>query len=412
MRRSALLAIVLALAAFAVLAAGGRDSLEPEPAVGGAKPAPLLALVGALHEHSGYSDGPPGTRPADYYAAGREAGLDFLGGSEHAESLAFPGTFSEDCLDPVQTPTCVVADQVEPENSARKWEATAEQAAAATDERFAGIRGFEWSSDRQNHLGVFFSRNHTTSDTDGSELTMDGFWDWFTRAPESGGGADGLGVFNHPGLKDRGDDDPSRNWSDFAHVPAADERMVGVEVFSYGGSSGRSRDYGSAGPPEGWYARALDRGWHVGAIAGEDLHDDWAGPEFAKTVVLASERTPAAIREGLLARRFYAVLGTATRLAFTVDGEPMGSRLERPAGRPLAFRAAVSDPAASVELVTAGGRVVATGAGSLRAARPVDAAEGWYFVRARSATGAPLAYSSPVWVTAVGKSPSRPGRPR
>jgi hypothetical protein len=50
---------------------------------------------------SGYSDGWPGSRPADFYASGRSHGL-----------------------------------------------ATAEQAAAATTKTFTAFRGFEWTSDR------------------------------------------------------------------------------------------------------------------------------------------------------------------------------------------------------------------------------------------------------------------------
>ena len=35
-----------------------------------AEKSPYLELVGAMHEHSAYSDGWPGTTPDDYYASG------------------------------------------------------------------------------------------------------------------------------------------------------------------------------------------------------------------------------------------------------------------------------------------------------------------------------------------------------
>ncbi|TQS23289.1 hypothetical protein [Microbispora hainanensis] len=37
-----------------------------------------------MHEHSGYSDGWPGSRPADYFGSGRDKhDLNFVGSSEH-----------------------------------------------------------------------------------------------------------------------------------------------------------------------------------------------------------------------------------------------------------------------------------------------------------------------------------------
>ena len=372
-----------------------RDVLVCLAVAVGAASAPASAagavseLVGAVHEHTGYSDGKPGTRPLDAYGAGKAAGLDFLFTTEHGELLDFPGTASEDCIPAVGA--CVVADTVEPENSARKWAAIAEQAAETSDATFTGLRGFEWTSDRHGHINVLLSQNYNSAYVGADNATMEDFWEWFLRSPSAGGGADGLGVFNHPGQKDVSTEDPGRNWNDFAHVPSADGRMVGLEVFG-----SRDRDYGSVGPGGGYFAHALDRGWHVGAIGAEDSHDDaWGAPDRGKTIVLAEDRSVAAIREALLARRFYAVLGPAQRLTFTVDGAPMGSRLRRTEGDLLTISAS---GAPRLELVSRGGAVVATGAGTLTVPRPVSDAEPWYFVRARDGAGKVVAYSSPVWV--------------
>lgn len=401
----ALLAAVLGTPAVGAPAAGAaEDGLRP--------------IVGALHEHSAYSDGWPGTRPADYYASAARFGLGFLGGGEHSDNLALPTVLSEACVGggrggdgEVLAAQCLLADQVNPGDSLRKWDAMGEQAAAATAAQpgFAGFRGFEWSSNRFNHLNVYFSRNYTSAYSDGGMADMGSFWSWFTRAPSLGGGSDGLGTFNHPGAKQT-EPLPGRDWEDFRHVAAADERMVGIEVFN------DRKEYGSAGGPypEGSYVRALDRGWHVGAIGAEDLGhrkpplDDWGGPGWAKTVVLAPEATPAAIRSALLARSFYATGPGegALRLELTVDGERMGARLERATGARLAVAAGVSDPAVTLELVTSGGRVVARGGDSLRARRRAATDERWYFVRARRGEQI-VGYSSPVWVQAA--DGQRPG---
>ena len=293
----------------------------PAPASAGVEP-----LVGSLHEHSGYSDGWPGSRPQTYFESGRSFGLDFMAGSEHSDNADLPLVASEYCLDPLVAPQCLLADQFEPLNSFRKWDATLEQARAATTPAFTAFRGFEWSTDRFGHINVYFSRNDANAKGDGGYATMDAFYSWFTRAPSVDGGADGLATFNHPGAKSLHDDDPAFNWNDFAYVPQADTRMVGIEVFN------DRRDYGT------WYSHALDRGWHLGAIGAEDLGhdraDDWGGPTWPKTVVLAEDRSEPALKAAMLARRFYAIRRPGISLTYTADGRPMGSRVTRTEGKP------------------------------------------------------------------------------
>ena len=136
--------------------------------------------------------------------------------------------------------------------------------------------------------------------------------------------ADGIGVFNHPDQKKLSDSDPGRNWNDFSYVPAADRQMVGIEVFN---------DHDDYDP---WYPRALDAGWHVGAIGGEDLghrrSDDWGGPSWAKTVIDSPSRSADSIRHAMSARHFYAVRNPDLRMSFTVDGERDGLE-DQPGGR-------------------------------------------------------------------------------
>ena len=363
----------------------------------------LHEYVGALHDHSAYSDGWPGTRPADVFASGKRYGLDFLGISDHSDNMGIPLVFSEACYGQgrggdgeVLADKCLMADQVNPADSFRKWDATGEQAQAASSSSFSGLRGFEWSSDRYGHLNVFFSSNWTGAYQDGGFVDMATFWSWFERPPSLGGGLDGIGTFNHPGAKDL-EPAPGFNWNDFAYQPAADERMVGVEVFN------DKKDYGSE-----YYAHVLDKGWHVGAIGAEDLGhrkpplDNWGGPQWAKTVVIASSQAPADLKAALLARRFYAIGPdeNALRLAFTVDGQRMGTRLDRETGDKLDIAASASDTGLRLELITSGGKTVASAAGGeLTTHRKATTGERWYFVRALRGDKV-VAWSSPVWVRA------------
>jgi hypothetical protein len=367
----------------------------------------LEEFEGAIHEHTAYSDGEPGTRPSDAFAAVRDRGSDFMALTDHSDAFALPIVVSTDCLG-ARLLECLIADRQRPGDSFRKWQAMREQTDAATTDDFVGIRGFEWTNDRHGHINVLFSQNHTNAKIDGGYLAMGFFWSWFTRPAALGGGGDGLAIFNHPGRRELGElvpggfispylpDDltvPGGDWDAFRHVPAADPRMVGMELFN-GGS-----DYGDADRlhPAGSYGEALDKGWHVGAIGAEDIHDTgWGVPDAPKTVILAPELTRAALRDALAARRFYAVRNAGVRLSFTADGEPMGARLERAAGVPIRLEASAAG--ATLELVTSGGAVVASGAGTIDVTRPASGSERWYFVRALDPEGRAIAYSSPVWI--------------
>jgi hypothetical protein len=359
---------------------------------------------GAIHEHSGYSDGVPGSTPADYYAAGAAAGLDFLGSAEHSDSEDLPVVFSEDCLAVPDIAGCAIADPDSPVNSFRKWEATREQADAASTPDFTAFRGFEWTSDRFGHINVYFSRQAVNAKIDGGYAALEAFWAWFTRPPSQGGGGDGLATFNHPDDKKLSDLDPGKNWNDFAYVPEADDRMVGVELFNGGG-----RHY------ESWYVRALDRGWHVGAVGAEDSHGPtWATPNLAKTVLLARDRSPGALYEAMYARRMYAQLDADARIEMLAAGKPMGSQIALTAGSttPIFASAQVAGAVSKIELISNGGAVVASSAESILPylvySATASADERWYFARVTANVGGSnrvVAYSSPVWIRSAAYPP-------
>ncbi len=387
--RGALLGAVITM--LAVLAPAGPAGAAPDP----------LVLEGALHEHSGYSDGWPGSTPRTYFAAGRDEGLDFMGSADHSDNVFLPFVFSTYCAQDINA--CREADPVTPADSYRKWPATLEQADAASTPTFTAFRGFEWTSDVFGHVNVYFSSQVTNAKTDGG--TPDVLWKWLNRPAADGGGGDGIATFNHPGAKGA-PGTPEFNWHDFAFRHSADQQVVGIETFN------DRTDYGSDGakgnpPAGGWYAHALDRGWHVGAVGAEDLGhdkaDDWGGPTRGKTVILAAGRSRADLKAAMLERRFYAVRRHGIRLTFTVDDRPMGTRFDATQGAPLHVAATVSAPPAEgddlhLDLITSGGAVIATGDETLSADLTADAAQRWYYVRARRGTE-PIAYSSPVWTS-------------
>ncbi|MGH7805008.1 MAG: hypothetical protein ACREQJ_11720, partial [Candidatus Binatia bacterium] len=210
----------------------GYVGAPPSPSLGDGE---FLAAFGAVHEHSSYSDGDPDSIPRDYFAAAKTGAngvrLDFLMSSEHSENEKLPVTTAERCLQhakpgvdaaasllggdpaPLSTwlsnvaaagPATIVSDallcnHVDDPDHYFKWQATLEQAAQATDvsdggefDGFTAIRGFEWTNDVQNHLGVYFSRNVVNAKIDGSYLDLTFFWTWLLEPAAEGGGDDAL----------------------------------------------------------------------------------------------------------------------------------------------------------------------------------------------------------------------------
>ncbi len=336
-------------------------------------------LLGSIHEHSGFSDGEVGTTPADYFAAGAQQGLDYMIGTEHSDNAQLPVTASTDCVS-AQLPDCL---QLSPEGLS-KWNSTASMAAAASSESFTAVRGFEWTSDRFGHINVLFSANDINAKTGtGYLVSMEDFWLWLALPANLGGGGDGLVVFNHPGREDMlhtacenlgpledvcgtvYNGDPAYAFNDFAYRADADAQVVGIEMY---GKSNHYYDGDNGAPAGGWYAYALDKGWHLGPVGAEDEHGTaWATPERAKTVLLASDRSAEALREALQARRFYALAHgyNAVRLNLSAHADqgsdrwPMGSQLRLPADTELELRinvAGLQQP--RIEWIGAGGEVV------------------------------------------------------
>ncbi|MCW2542571.1 MAG: putative metal-dependent phosphoesterase TrpH, contains domain [Frankiales bacterium] len=429
---SAAVAVALALPLSQTSAAGVVSDLYGADKQTGQHIPPLGGLgrtyvpyVGSLHEHSGYSDGWDGSTPATYFASGEHFGLDFMGGSDHSDFLSAPISTSQYCfpdptnpqnVDPValaaELPNCPLADP-DPVKSLTKWDATKKYAVAATTPTYGAFQGFEWTSDVYGHISAYFSKNFANAKLDGYP-TPKTFYDWLSRRPELGGGSDALAVFNHPGAKDQLKparnavglaDSTSLNWNDFAYDARVDNQFVGVETYNDKDEYGTTRD--ASKYPEGYYAHVLDKGWHVAPIGAEDLGhrraDDWGGPSWAKTVVLATDRSPAALKAAMLARRIYSVRNKDIRIDLHVAGEMMGTRLTVPTGSALPIDATATwpgHPGLTLQLVTSHGVVVASGTDSLSTSRVSSGSEKYYFLRVKDGTSY-VAYSAPVWISAA-----------
>lgn len=321
-------------------------------------------LLGAMHEHTAYSDGQANTDPEQVYRQTRERGMDFVMSSDHSDNLAIPLALpdTDNCTD--NPLSCLISDPDNLPNSLTKWRSTLNQANAVTGESpglFTAMRGFEWTSDRFGHANVYMSKfNINAKLGPGYVVSMDLFWQWFVLSPQFGGGGDGIMVFNHPGREDAihgvllqigegvgqatrmagalnalnvfQQGDPAYAFNDFKYVAPADYRVVGLEVF------GKGDEYDTDGKFGSWYGHALDKGWYLGPVGSEDHHaTDWGGSSLPKTVVISRANNQAEIREAFLARRFYTVAQNENALRMNFDAVqpsiqgaqrlPMGSRI-------------------------------------------------------------------------------------
>ncbi len=365
-------------------------------------------FIGSTHQHSIFSDGSPGTTPADYYGTGKTNGYDFVFGSDHSDGFIIPVGLHEDCASE-QLIDCITIDPMAPTDGILKWATTKRMAEEATvANEFLAVRGFEWTSDRTGHINVYFTKNITNAKTDGGYVDISLFYNWLSTEPltiplldelTGGlGGADGLAVFNHPGDKKLAEEDPAYNWNNFAFSEKAEPFMVGMEVFN-GGS-----DYASDG--RAFFQEALDKGWHIGAIASEDHHGtDWNNASDPKTVFIATELTETGMKQAMRDRSFYAVRDHGLRMEFTTGtGSPMGSQLSRKTGSVVTLIAEVTSiNVTKLELVSITGRIVATVEGTrFRINVDVLEAEQYYYLRAADSTNRTMAYSSPIWIKGGG----------
>ncbi len=424
--------------------------------------------VGAVHEHSGYSDGDPAMIPRDYFAAAtsghnvsddglRDTGvkLDFMLSSEHSENEKLPITTSAACLpfsqdfasdpgalaeaDPTAFVTMLACSHLEDPDHYFKWRAALQQAGETSTPEFTAVRGFEWTNDFFNHMNVYFSTNVVNAKIDGSYVSMAFFWDWLREPVDQGGGADALVTFNHPGgnpklspfdgglphtdvLAATG----GANWNDLAYVPEVDERVVGIEV--------------NGGDDIEWYVKALTKGWHVGPVAAEDEHQrEWATTQDGKTLMLTRGRSPrdyywamknrrtVAIRRELVAgapgskAQFPQILFWADG-ASVQTGAPLGSRITTPGPHTLHVDIQGLPGGAKVSLLTRAGQNapipladdnIAAGFSATHLLQPPATGEDWYFVVVCPAGAAlcgsdrnHLAVTAPIWFGPGGAPPT------
>ena len=309
----------------------------------------LNIYYGDLHNHTGYSDGVPGSTPKIAFDTARARGLHFLAVTDHGFLL-----------------------------TETEWQNMRSQADDATDDgHFVALAGIEFTH-AKGHMNIFNIDTLVHRDQPGFE-TIQGFYNWIVTHPTA------FAQFNHPFQSQ------DWNFNDFAYHPLADHKMVTQELTT-------ASDF----------FIAMNAGWHLGTLKNRDYHtNEWGlNPLMG---VLATGLTQADILEAIAARRTFFVSPNNSNLALVLraNGAWMGSAI--PPTNQINFTINAFDPAPNgypltITLYENGVRIASTtrsSATSYTWTPTIAAKQGRYYYAEASypnwTYGIP-SYSSPIWV--------------
>ena len=329
---------------------------------------------GNLHSHTSYSDGV--LTPSDAFRHARYAAkMDFHAVTDH-------GYYMQEAT------------------NLHHWFLAHEEADQFYEPgRFVTLVGYEWTF-TDGHMNGFDTPRAASRDT---QRNLTAFFEFLSEH-------DGIGVFNHPNY------DIQPNWNDFEYRGLGDRQVSLIEV--------GSGPYRHNVTNERAYKRALDRGWHVGAVGSQDNHRaDWGTAAPTRTGLIAPELTREAVLTAMRNMRTYAAEDSNVRVLFASGDSVMGDEIETApgdfmSGKSMEFRVYVADPDEAdglelVQIVSNGGEVVWEDAPGRGRPRESDGAVGayeavatltpkssysWYYLRAVQSDG-DVVVTSPIWVT-------------
>jgi hypothetical protein len=320
---------------------------------------------GFLHAHSYLSVDArnKGGTPTEAWTMARDqAGLDFMGITDHAEFLG----------------------------ETRWQQLRAEAAPFVQPGRFIALPGFEHSNPVMGHYCVM---NTTDFVSALQKVTVNAFYDWLEQRPHA------VVTFNHPGSYDF----LNIEFNHFALRPSLIDTVVATETMH---SSLDQYAVGYGGEMS-FYDEALLRGWRVGSVQAQDNHSpDYGIKNDTRTVVFAEELTTEGILDAYRKRRVYASEDRNLYLTFsTADGHEMGSILDRgPRTFLVGFDDPDSEPFTRIDVYQNGHvthtQSVATTSGTWAFDVPAADQDRHYYVQVTQADG-DRAQSSPIWLTAA-----------
>lgn len=267
---------------------------------------------GIPHAHTSYSTG-KGT-PSEAFKYSLDKNLDFLIITDHSRSLQKSSKDKKGC------------------NS--KWNLTEDQARDFNNKNnnFLALRGFEISSNSYGHFNVFGSKNCFNYKI----KNFDNFASWLNKEGSP------IVSINHP----------HKYMESFNYNTHLDKFINFIEILN-----GSIPDKYVNG--EKYYYKLLDKGWHIGALNGQDNHKaDW-GDSDNLTVVISKSLKEKDFMEALKNRRAYSTESRTLKLIVKANDYWMGSTL--PLDKKLTFAIKAEDkknPIKRIELISNGAEVL------------------------------------------------------
>lgn len=275
---------------------------------------------GNLHAHTGYSDGNKDgvatgikTPKASFAFASKSDNFDFMGISEHNHKKAgmkLPG-----------------------------YAKGLQEASTASTNSFACLYGMEYGviEEGGGHVLIYgvdelIGWDENNFDVECARSDYNSLWNILTDYP------DAFATLAHPEKND---------YEDLLNSPYnknADKVICGVAIMT-GPAFAKNTDYKTKSPKKfiGYYQEMLAAGYHVGPTVDHDNHYLTFGRmASSRTIVLATKLDPESIAEAFREMRFYASADWNTKVDFTINGKPMGKRMN--SKKAASIKVTVTDP--------------------------------------------------------------------
>jgi hypothetical protein len=276
---------------------------------------------GIPHSHTSYSDG-TGT-PAEAYESARAEGLNFLIITDHQGKLV-TGSLNYDR-------SIKIWGGASPKWSMLKLEASAIN---KKHKDFIALHGFELSTKFWGHINIINSRNIIKT----KPTSLDELFEWLCSEDNI------LLSVNHPHRSPK-------------TRPFTNNLDNFVNLYEVGNGS-TTRVYTRT---EENYYKALDEGWHIAAINGQDNHsNDW-GKSPNVTAVIAKELSADSLIQSIKLRRVYSTESRSLKLTVKGNSKWMGSILNLRKDDTLEISIHAEDninPIEKLQIISTGGKII------------------------------------------------------
>jgi hypothetical protein len=277
---------------------------------------------GVPHSHTSYSDG--FDTPTEAYEFARKNKLNFLIITDHAGRLLNSRLNHNESI--------LLSGSSHP-----KWEMLKIEAAAINKKYndFLALTGFELSTKFWGHLNILNSKELVNKKIKGFKEV----YSWLSKQRNV------LVSVNHPYRLNR-----------ILRYSAEYDEFINLFEVGHGAPP---KKYVRA---DDYYYRALDEGWHVAAINGQDNHiNNWGTPSNV-TAVIAENLSENSIMEAMKARRVYSTESRTLRLKVKGNDKWMGSIVNTSEQGTLSIEITAEDkanPITNFQILTNGGNILA-----------------------------------------------------